>query len=481
MSKLTIQIGGTITGLQSALSKGWTGIKNFASRIKGALGLSSLLSGAGIAAYANKIINELDNIAKSAKSLGASAEFFQKLDFAAQRSGSSVDAASKALKRMTRVVSDAGNELATSIRTLNQLGLTYEDLKGKSVEDQFKMVAAALNSVEDSSKKAALAQEIFGRAGADMINLVRDYERLAEEAEKAGFIISDQNVEAAEKFKDAMLNLGKAMSKTSVDSGFIQWLVEVAEGMAHIAKQGDVVKTVLKGMVEAVATGKFAGGGVLGKMVEWTPFGIAAKGMSMGFDKETAGAGPVSAGEVQAALQKEKSRAAEQAKMREVRAAAEKAKEEEEAQKALEKAAKLEQDQTARLGEHMRGLEEKLRLQKMILDGKEKEAAIEKELNDAAKRAGRDLSDAEKSRVAEAAAALYDATVKPEAAAKALASAESVSSDAVRRIGGNIGGSSAEMNIAKEQLNKVVKIEQTLARIDDKTAYNASDAGRWPA
>ena len=53
------------------------------------------------------------------------------------------------------------------------LGLSAEQFKGLSPEQQFQLVANALGGVEDASTRAALAQDVFGKAGTSLTPVVR--------------------------------------------------------------------------------------------------------------------------------------------------------------------------------------------------------------------------------------------------------------------------------------------------------------------
>ena len=53
--------------------------------------------------------------------------------------------------------------------TIEKLGLDLDDLKRKTPAEQFRALGAAINNVQDPSQRAAMAMEIFGRSGADML------------------------------------------------------------------------------------------------------------------------------------------------------------------------------------------------------------------------------------------------------------------------------------------------------------------------
>ncbi|MCK9326470.1 MAG: hypothetical protein M0P69_13350 [Bacteroidales bacterium] len=220
--------------MSAVLSRAGSRLKKFASGAvnimkKYALGFG--IGGGAMVAMTKRLIDNADAIGKSAKRLGVSAEFYQKLTFAAERSGASQGAALKGIKKMQQTIFDAGQGLKTYIDCFDALGLTYDDLKGKSPEEQFKIIINALNNVTDATTKSALAQKIFGRSGSELVPMLRDYNSLSKEIEDRGAIISNENIEAAERFKDIMTNIGTTIQAALVNSGFVSWLADIADKM----------------------------------------------------------------------------------------------------------------------------------------------------------------------------------------------------------------------------------------------------------
>ena len=474
MSKLTIKIGASISALKSGLAKAKNKLKSFAGMAKGVFAMGGL-SGAGIAVFAKNIIDNLDQIGKSAKAMGTSSEFFQKLSFAAERSGSSIEQATAGMKRMTRVVNDAGNGLMSAKRSLSQIGLTADDLKGKSVDKQFEMIAEALNGVKDSSKKAAIAQEIFGRAGAGLIPMIADYKSLAEEAEKAGIIISDNNVKAAEEFKDSITNMNKALVALTVDSGFIKWLADVADRMASVAKHGNF----LSGIYKEMTGGSYGDDNTHDYEREQKRLELIKRFRSRGQN--------AAADALEGKLTSEKDRikakeitknAADEKKKKEAAAAASK---DSELMSDVYKQIDLEDKQKEKIHDQIAAMEQKLKIQKMINAGKEKEAAVEQAVAAAAKAAGRDLTDTEKASVAKLAGDLYDAshkTKKKTTGPSGSPYGKEHLTDALARMGGTLGGASSGLSVAKDSNSRLKSIEKSIASIDEKTELNFDDGGR---
>jgi hypothetical protein len=95
-----------------------------------------------------------------------------------------------------------------SADALKQLGIDYTSLQGMKPEDQFMMVAEALSRVSDASRRAALAQEVFGRSGTRMLPLINEgaagIAKLRAEVAGTDFAAAAVNGDA---FNDAMQRL----------------------------------------------------------------------------------------------------------------------------------------------------------------------------------------------------------------------------------------------------------------------------------
>jgi len=182
LAKLAVEITGNTTKLNKALDKGESRLNKFkggATKIFGAvkkaatglaIGGAAALVGFGVAAVKN-FADVGDQLDKMSKRTGFSVESLGELKFAAEQSGASLETVEKGAKRMASTILDAQMGLSTAVDAFDALGIKADELKGKSPEEQFQIMANALAGVEDASTKAALAQDVFGRAGTELLPL----------------------------------------------------------------------------------------------------------------------------------------------------------------------------------------------------------------------------------------------------------------------------------------------------------------------
>lgn len=201
-----------LAGVERSFNATGTSIgKRFGSVMSGigaGVGVALGAAGAAVVAFGAKTFAEADRVGKLATQTGITVEGIQRLSHAAQIGGTDIESLAKAQGRLTRVISDAGNGLATAERSVAQLGLSYQQLAAASPEQQLHMVADALTLVDDASKRSALAQELFGRAGREMLSVIGDQPgALRAVGDELDNVLSTEQVRDAEEFNDVMAEL----------------------------------------------------------------------------------------------------------------------------------------------------------------------------------------------------------------------------------------------------------------------------------
>ena len=183
-----------------------------------------------------------DNVAKMSKRTGVSVEALSELGYAAGLSGTSVESLEKGLRRMQRTVYDAARGSKAATEGLAALGLSVEDLKGLAPEDQFMMIADRLAAINDPTLKAALAMEMFGRSGTEMLPMLENgaagINALRDEARRLGLTISTEDAQAAEEFNDALTRMWKVMKMAvfQIGAALAPALSDVAEVITGTVK-----------------------------------------------------------------------------------------------------------------------------------------------------------------------------------------------------------------------------------------------------
>lgn len=142
------------------------------------------------------------------------------MEFAARRSGTSLDSIDRAMGRMTTSIHNLRRGLSSSEQAFEILGLRLEDIEGLGIERQFAEIAARIREIEDPSKRMAVASELLGqRSARALIPLISHYDDLIEKAEEGGFIIETKTARAAAVLTDTLGDLRLMMRNTGVTIG----------------------------------------------------------------------------------------------------------------------------------------------------------------------------------------------------------------------------------------------------------------------
>ena len=117
------------------------------------------------------LIDHIGGIGEAAAKLGVTTDEFQRLDVLAKQNATSVEALGGAFRVLARQAVDPSKDSAAAFKAL---GVSTKDAAGdfKSRQTLFFDTALALADVSDETKRAALAQQLFGRGGTELLPLL---------------------------------------------------------------------------------------------------------------------------------------------------------------------------------------------------------------------------------------------------------------------------------------------------------------------
>lgn len=142
---------------------------------------------------------------------GIAASQLHAMSIAAEQDGVALDDVLTGLRRLPSAIDDLARGSETAQRSFAMLGLTMDDLAGLSLEEQFYRVGGALANVQDESTRAALAADVFGRSGMNLLPFLERGERglreLTEAARASGQVLGEDAYAAADRFGDALVEM----------------------------------------------------------------------------------------------------------------------------------------------------------------------------------------------------------------------------------------------------------------------------------
>lgn len=208
-------VNGRVKALQSAVFN-----------LRNAMAVGFLVVGAKkMFDFASNTAKAGDEIAKTSRLIGISAEALQEYRFAADRQGISNETLTKSLQILNRSIGDVQLGQGTLTTILNRSNpALLQQLKGvQDNAEAFDMIVDAISKMPNKLQQTAFAQAAFGRSGVEMLKLLEagpeGMANLREEARKYGGVMSSEAAIASEKFVDAQTNLNFAIRGLSMTLG----------------------------------------------------------------------------------------------------------------------------------------------------------------------------------------------------------------------------------------------------------------------
>ena len=183
-----------------------------------AVGGSILAVGKSTADYAGDMYD-------MARGTGMGVEAFQKLAYAGRMSGVETEKLSASLVKFDRMVAEATGGNKTYMQTFEDLGIKIKDSAGnlRQPNEIFEDVADIFHNTEDGIGKTALAVELFGKSGADLIPMLNDgkagLKAFYAEAERLGLALSNEMIAKGDAFSDQLENIGEQVKGVKLQLG----------------------------------------------------------------------------------------------------------------------------------------------------------------------------------------------------------------------------------------------------------------------
>lgn len=158
-------------------------------------------------------IDEMDSISDRTQRLGIGAETLQELSYYAEFSSVSVEGLDGAIRTLSKNMEAANTGSKSQVALFKALGVEVADSSGKlrSADAVMRDVADRFARMEDGANKTAIAQEVFGKTGADMIVMLnggaKGFDDAAAKARDFGIVVGEDVVDAAAQFNDSLDDL----------------------------------------------------------------------------------------------------------------------------------------------------------------------------------------------------------------------------------------------------------------------------------
>jgi len=168
----------------------------------------------------------------------------------------------KGLRKLSTTMLEAATGSEDAARGFSAVGVEFKNQDGtlRATDQVLLDLAERFKAMPDGAEKTALAVQLFGKSGAELIpflNQGRDgINELAAEMQALGVQMSSETAAQAGNFNDALdkLKLATTSIGNQIIASLLPALNDMAGGMVESAKQGGTLRTILDGVVLVLKT-----------------------------------------------------------------------------------------------------------------------------------------------------------------------------------------------------------------------------------
>ena len=278
IAKCYITVIPSLEGSQGTITKELTGVtteagdkagkesgskfgESFANNVKKAgVAIGAALTAAGAAAVATgksfiKAANDVssmgDSIGDNAAKMGISTRAYQEWDFVLKRAGSSIDAMKTSMKTLQ-------NAAVSNNDAFKALGISQKELQTLSPEQLFNRTVTALQGVENTTTRTALASKLLGKGAMELGGVfdmtAKETEEMKQKMYDLGAYMDEDAISASDKYQDTLTDLKDSIGglKTRVMTDFLPGITTVMSGLSKVFSGNGGVDEIQKGLQSVI-------------------------------------------------------------------------------------------------------------------------------------------------------------------------------------------------------------------------------------
>jgi len=179
-------------------------------------GFAAALSVRQLQAFTEATLSAAQTTERQARSLGMTAEEFQKISFAFRQFGGDSSDISDAFNTLSDRAQDAKDGMQSFIDDFKLVGIEVDDLENKDPGELFRLFADGVASIDDPTRRAAGVVRILGDdVGRRLLPMLMDgtelLDDLGDQAEETGQILSNDLVEGGADAREAFRQLSQVL------------------------------------------------------------------------------------------------------------------------------------------------------------------------------------------------------------------------------------------------------------------------------
>ena len=162
--------GADVGPFKSGLDQMRGEVKAFSGSVKGMI--AGAFGGAAVASWAKGMIEDFARIQDIADRFGVSAETVQRLGYSAKMSGTDAETAAKGYTKLMQSVAEAENGSEAALNAFATLGITVEEFKKLSPEQQLVALAKGLEDSGNGTQAFNAVLKLLGKSGAEIMPML---------------------------------------------------------------------------------------------------------------------------------------------------------------------------------------------------------------------------------------------------------------------------------------------------------------------
>jgi hypothetical protein len=248
------QVDRNISKIKSGLGTIGAAARGVGTALKSAfaplIAIGAIVGGLAVFKDVLDMSGDLDDFSKAT---GASIKELAVLQEAFKLAGASSETLKKAILGLNERLANPSDAV---LKTLNDLGLSFQELQGLSMDQKFSVINQAISGFADEATRATFATTLFGKAGREMLPLFADGGVIDEAKVSLGGLADTLNTYAPQlaKIGDAFENV--AIKAAQFVAAFLgenaDRLVEIAEAFIRIdlTKAGQNAGKILRDFIQ---------------------------------------------------------------------------------------------------------------------------------------------------------------------------------------------------------------------------------------
>lgn len=214
--------------------------------------------------WTNEISKVNDEINDNAEKVNMTAEQYQKWSWIMKIAGSDASALKGHINQLNQRLKGADQDSAKATKGFERLGISVYDANGefRDSTELFEEAVTRLQKVENTTTRAAIATQIFGRNASELNGLLnmsaQEVEKITRVNNVLGLTASQSAIKLAGAYndaKDVLAAVGNAM-KSTISEIVLPWLIKLIKGIILAITYINIFVRTIFGLKDTKATEK---------------------------------------------------------------------------------------------------------------------------------------------------------------------------------------------------------------------------------